>query len=175
MFDFFYRISTHRAAWIALTLSAIAFEIAALFFQHVMLLAPCVMCIYERVALFGVVAAGIVGTLAPQHPALRWLALLLWFTGAAKGLQLAIEHVSYQFPDPELLFGPTCDLFVVFPDWAPLNQWLPSVFEASGDCSEIVWQFLTLSMPQWLAIIFAAMLLTNIMVMVAQLVGRKSA
>ncbi len=51
---------------------------------------------------------------------------------------LAIEHVNYQFnPSP---FA-TCDLFVTFPAWAPLNQWAPNLFEAYGDCSKVVWQF----------------------------------
>ena len=174
MFSYFYRISTTRPAWISLALSAIFLELCALFFQHVMDLAPCVMCIYERVALFGVVIAGLLGGIAPQNSSLRWIALLLWFGATAKGLQLSLLHVSYQFPDPNVLFGPTCDLFVSFPSWAPLNEWIPSVFEATGDCSKIVWQFLTLTMPQWLVVIFAAMLLVNIVVIISQFFGKKA-
>ncbi len=78
---------------------------------------------------------------------------------------LSIEHVNYQFnPSP---FA-TCDLFVSFPSWAPLNQWAPNLFEAYGDCSKVVWQFLTLSMPQWLVVIFAANLLALGVFIIAQ-------
>ncbi|WP_114140601.1 disulfide bond formation protein B, partial [Vibrio cholerae] len=38
-----------------------------------------------------------------------------------------------------------------------------------GDCSKVVWQFLTLSMPQWLVVIFAANLLALAIFVVAQL------
>ncbi|GAK87820.1 periplasmic thiol:disulfide oxidoreductase DsbB [Vibrio ponticus] len=47
------------------------------------------------------------------------------------------------------------------------------MFEAYGDCSKIVWQFLTLSMPQWLVVIFAANLIALTVIVVAQLVKSK--
>ncbi len=40
---------------------AFMLECAALYFQHVMKLQPCVMCVYERVALLGIMVAGLVG------------------------------------------------------------------------------------------------------------------
>ncbi len=43
-----------RRAWLLLLAFIIVFEACALFFQHVMMLAPCVMCIYERVAMLGI-------------------------------------------------------------------------------------------------------------------------
>ncbi len=128
--------SQSRLSWLLLLAFVVFFELCALYFQHVMLLAPCVMCIYERVAMLGVGAAAILGVIAPQNPLLRWLGLAAWGASSYKGLMLAIEHVNYQFnPSP---FA-TCDLFVTFPSWAPLNQWAPAMFEAYGDCSKIVW------------------------------------
>ena len=144
--------SQGRLSWSLLLLAIVLFEACALYFQHVMELAPCVMCIYERVAMMGIGGAAIIGLIAPQNPFVRWLGLAAWGATAYKGLELALQHVEYQFnPSP---FA-TCDLFVTFPSWAPLNQWIPGMFEAYGDCAEVVWQFLTLSMPQWLVVIFA--------------------
>lgn len=51
-------------------------EMVALWFQHVMLLKPCVLCIYERCALFGVMGAGLVGAIAPKTP-LRYVAMVI--------------------------------------------------------------------------------------------------
>ncbi|MDI5434752.1 disulfide bond formation protein B, partial [Salmonella enterica subsp. enterica serovar Kentucky] len=42
-----------RGAWLLMAFTALALEMVALWFQHVMLLKPCVLCIYERCALFG--------------------------------------------------------------------------------------------------------------------------
>nr|WP_267135747.1 MULTISPECIES: disulfide bond formation protein DsbB [Vibrio] len=148
-----------------LLLFVVFFEACALYFQHVMMLAPCVMCIYERVAMMGVGVAAIVGLMAPNNPVFRWLGLIGWGLSSYKGLLLAQQHVDYQFnPSP---FA-TCDLFVTFPSWAPLNQWAPWMFEAYGDCSKIVWQFLDLSMPQWLVVIFAGNLIALALIVIAQ-------
>ncbi|MCF7372501.1 MULTISPECIES: disulfide bond formation protein DsbB [Vibrio] len=159
------QFSKGRLSWLLLLLFVVFFEACALYFQHVMMLAPCVMCIYERVAMMGVGVAAIVGLMAPNNPVFRWLGLIGWGLSSYKGLLLAQQHVDYQFnPSP---FA-TCDLFVTFPSWAPLNQWAPWMFEAYGDCSKIVWQFLDLSMPQWLVVIFAGNLIALALIVIAQ-------
>ncbi|VDH23496.1 disulfide bond formation protein B [Escherichia coli] len=35
----------------------------------------------------------------------------------------------------------TCDFMVRFPEWLPLDKWVPQVFVASGDCAERQWDF----------------------------------
>ncbi|KOO03684.1 disulfide bond formation protein DsbB [Vibrio nereis] len=162
--------SQGRLSWLLLLIFVLFFEACALFFQHVMMLSPCVMCIYERVAMLGIGGAAIIGLIAPNNPVFRWLGLAAWGASAYKGLELSMQHVDYQFnPSP---FA-TCDLFVTFPDWAPINQWAPWMFEAYGDCSEIVWQFLTLSMPQWLVVIFAANLAALAIIVLSQFAKSK--
>jgi disulfide bond formation protein DsbB len=169
MLQFFNRCSQGRGAWLLLALTALVLELAALYFQHVMLLQPCVMCIYERVALFGILGASLLGALAPKSP-LRYVAILLWIYSAWEGLQLAWKHTMIQLhPSP---FN-TCDFFVSFPSWLPLDKWVPAVFHASGDCSVRQWQFLSLEMPQWLVGIFAAYLLIGIVVLLSQFVRQR--
>ncbi|PKH26887.1 disulfide bond formation protein DsbB [Enterobacterales bacterium CwR94] len=156
--------SRGRTAWLLLALTALALELTALFFQHVMGLKPCVMCIYERSALFGVMGAGIIGAIAPKSP-LRWVAIVVWIYSAWEGLRLSWEHTMMQLhPNPFV----TCDFAARFPTWLPLDKWLPSVFVASGDCAEISWSFLSLSMPQWMVGIFAAYLAVAVLVLLAQ-------
>lgn len=159
------QFSKGRVSWLLLLLFIIFFEACALYFQHVMMLAPCVMCIYERVAMMGIGGAAIIGLIAPNNALFRWLGLIGWGLSSYKGLMLAMQHVDYQFnPSP---FA-TCDLFVTFPSWAPLNQWVPWMFEAYGDCSKIVWQLFDLSMPQWLVVIFAGNLVALALIVIAQ-------
>ncbi|PVZ85011.1 disulfide bond formation protein DsbB [Serratia sp. S1B] len=169
MLQFFNRCSKGRGAWLLMAFTALALELTALYFQHVMLLQPCVMCIYERVALFGILIASLIGALAPKSP-LRYLAILLWLYSALEGLRLAWKHTMIQLhPSP---FN-TCDFFVSFPSWLPLDKWAPAVFHASGDCSVRQWQFLSLEMPQWLVGIFAAYLLVGILVLISQFVRQR--
>ncbi len=164
--------SKTRLAWLLLLLSIIIFEGCALFFQHVMNLAPCVMCVYERVAMMGIGFAAIIGLIAPKNAAFRWIGLAGWGYCAFRGVVLAHQHVGFQFnPSP---FA-TCDLFVQFPRWAPINHWVPWMFEAYGDCAKVVWTFLGQSMPQWLVIIFGANLIVWAIMVIAQFFGNKKA
>ena len=64
MLQYLNQCSRGRGAWLLMALTAFILELVALWFQHVMLLQPCVMCIYERCALFGIsndVAMQVVG------------------------------------------------------------------------------------------------------------------
>lgn len=145
-------ISKQRSPWLLLAASAFALESCALFFQHIMKLDPCVMCVYERIAMLGILSAGLIGATAPQNSIVRLSAFLCWAISAVWGALLAIEHAHYQInPSP---FA-TCDFFPNFPSWAPLHEWLPWLFNPTGDCADIVWQFFGYSMPQWLIVSFA--------------------
>ncbi len=67
MLRFLNQCSRGRGAWLLMALTAFALEMVALWFQHVMGLKPCVLCIYERCALFGIMGAGLVGAIARNH------------------------------------------------------------------------------------------------------------
>ena len=53
-------ITRQRTYWMVLLVSALFLELCAMAFQHGMGLSPCVMCIYERIATMGLVAAALV-------------------------------------------------------------------------------------------------------------------
>lgn len=164
------KLSTQRRPWLLLAGSALALELCALYFQHVMKLEPCVMCVYERITMLGIIVAGLIGAMAPQILLLRLIAFSLWAVNAIWGLLLAIEHTNYQInPSP---FA-TCDFFPNFPSWAPLHEWLPWLFNPSGDCSDIVWQFFGYSMPQWLIVSFTIYTLLFVVIAVTALLPNK--
>jgi disulfide bond formation protein DsbB len=169
MLQFLNRCSKGRGAWLLMALTALALELIALYFQHVMLLQPCVMCIYERVALFGILGASLLGAIAPQSP-LRYVAIVVWIYSAWRGVQLAWVHAMMQLhPSPFT----TCDFFVSFPSWLPLDKWFPAIFVASGDCSVTQWEFLSQEMSLWLVGIFAVYLLIGVQVLISQFVKPK--
>ncbi|MFB1016108.1 MAG: disulfide bond formation protein B, partial [Alteromonadaceae bacterium] len=113
-------LSTKPWPWLLLAISALFLELCALFFQYYMGLAPCIMCIYQRVALWGIFLAGIVGYLGHQFTWTRILAYLSWATGAIWGLLIAIEHVTIQSSN-SLFYS--CEYVPNFPEWLPLHLW----------------------------------------------------
>jgi disulfide bond formation protein DsbB len=141
-----------RISWGLLLLSAIGLELAALFFQYGMELAPCVMCIYIRVAVLGIFLAGLIGMLKPEVWFLRLVGMVGWAISAVWGLRLAYELNDMQVnPSP---FA-TCSFYPEFPSFMPLETWLPSVFSPTGMCSDSPWSWLSVSMAQWMMVGFA--------------------
>ncbi|WDE13904.1 disulfide bond formation protein DsbB [Thalassomonas haliotis] len=153
--------------WKLLALSALALELVALYFQYIMGLEPCIMCIYQRVAIWGIFFAGVAGSLGHKFFITRFIAFAFWGIGAIWGLLIAMEHVEMQSASSSLFF--TCDYVPNFPSWAPLHQWLPWLFEATGDCGEISWSLLGYSMPQWMIVTYAIYSGVFVLVLLARL------
>ena len=161
-FSFLKAFSLTRLSWTLLFGFTLFFNLCSISFQHLMKLDPCTMCIYERISMILLCLAAAVGLKNPQNGLIRWAAILGWGATSYKGMMLSIEHVHYQTS----IFA-TCEP-LYFPDWMPLDKWIPTLFAAPGDCSEIAWSFLDMSMPQWLIIIFGAYLVVWAFVVIAQ-------
>ena len=120
----------------------------ALYAQHVLLLEPCPLCILQRVAVIGL---GSVFLIAALHNPAGWgrrvyAVLLLLF--AADGLSISGWHWHLQQLPPEEV--PSCGpgLNYMLQNF-PLGDALRMVFEGSGECAEVAWQFFGISMPGW--------------------------
>jgi disulfide bond formation protein DsbB len=152
-----------RLSWAILALSALSLELVALYFQYGMKLDPCVMCIYQRLAVFGLLGAGVLGLIAPASRIMRLLGGLLWGVSSVWGLKLALELVDMQNnPNP---FS-TCSFLPEFPSWMPLHEWLPDVFMPTGMCTDIPWQFAGVTMGEWMIVAFSVYLLALLVFLV---------
>jgi len=164
------QLSLQRSSWLLLALTAFLIELCALYFQHVMHLKPCVMCIYERIPMLAIIAAGLIGASAPQNKLIRLIGFIIWATAAIWGLLLSMEHVDFQMnPSP---FA-RCEFLPNFPEWLPLHELMPWLFNPTGDCADIVWQFLGYSMPQWLILIFSLYAITSFVVAIFSVLPNK--
>ena len=153
-----------------MALTAFILELVALWFQHVMLLQPCVMYLrtLRAVRHHG---RGTGGRYRSQNAAAlcRHGNLVVQRDTRTTAGVGAYDDPAAPFTVPDLRFRRP------LPNRLPLDKWLPQVFVASGDCSVRQWQFLSLEMPQWLVGIFAAYLLVAILVIVAQPFKAKNA
>lgn len=123
----------------------------ALFAQHVLLLDPCPLCVLQRVA---VISLGVLFLLAALHDPAgggRIVYAVLLGIAALGGAGIAGWHARLQrLPADEVpACGPGLDYML---DNFPLADALKMVFSGSGECAEIVWQFLGLSMPAWVLV-----------------------
>ncbi|HEY9043189.1 MAG TPA: disulfide bond formation protein DsbB [Rheinheimera sp.] len=151
MLHYFKRLSTKRWGWALVVLSCLMLLGTALYFQYGLNLQPCIKCIYVRSAFAGVLLAGIIGLIAPANMLIRVVALLGMFAAALFGVMQANELLEIEKLLAEGGFF-SCALFADFPQWMPLDKWLPSVFEPTGSCGDTRWQFLGQSMAFWSAV-----------------------
>lgn len=125
----------------------------ALYTQYVVGLEACPLCIFQRVAM---IALGLVFLVAALHaPAGRWARAYgaLGLVVAAVGGTIAARHVYLQNLPPEAV--PACGPGLGYMlDAFPLFEALRMVFTGSGECAEVNWAFLGLSMPAWVLIWF---------------------
>lgn len=123
----------------------------ALYAQYVLLLDPCPLCVFQRVA---TIMLGVVFLIAAIHNPGRlgsrvYAALVLLTAGF--GVGVAGWHVHLQsLPADEV---PSCGPgFEYIMDNFPLFDALGLIFQGSGECAEVVWRLLGLSMPTWVII-----------------------
>jgi len=128
----------------------------ALFSQYVWLMEPCPLCVFQRIAL---IALGGIFLLAGLHAAGRIgriLYALLAAVAALAGIGVAGRHVWLQnLPKDQVpACGPGLDFMV---DTFPLLEVLNMVLSGSGECAEVSWRFLGLTMPAWTLISFVVL------------------
>lgn len=124
---------------------------AALYFQHGMGLNPCPLCVFQRLA---VIAVGLVALLAAVHNPGRLGARIYGVVAllvAACGAAVAGRHAWLQNLPPDQVpeCGPGLEYML---ETFPFTEALSMVFKGSGECAEVVWSFLGLSMPAWVLI-----------------------
>lgn len=125
----------------------------ALYFQHVMYLEPCPLCILQRIAVIGLGMIFLAGALHnPGRIGRRVYATLALLTAGAGGA-IAGRHVWLEnLPEDQVpACGPGLDYML---DNFPLAQALELILRGSGECAEVAWTFLGLSIPGWTLLAF---------------------
>nr|WP_231893355.1 disulfide bond formation protein DsbB [secondary endosymbiont of Trabutina mannipara] len=162
MIKVLYYFSQNRIIWFLLALTTLTLESVALYMQHIMLLKPCVWCIYQRCTLYGLLIASLVGIIAPKTP-LRFVGLAIWIYSALQGLLLAINYLNTS----SFII---CDNFSNLPILLPLYKWLPLVFNTNNSyCTISKLRFFSIEMPQLMIIIFIFYLIIAVIILVAQI------
>lgn len=116
-------------------------------------LEPCPLCIFQRIGVLGV---GLFFLLAAVHNpkgiGARVYASLVGFAALAGGA-VSARHVWLQNLPPDRVpeCGPGLEYML---EAFPLGDTLRMVFTGSGECADVTWTLLGLSMPAWVLIWF---------------------
>ena len=133
--------------------------LASFYFQYIVGLQPCPLCLMQRVCVFLLVAVmGLsLGTVKKAH----FVSLLQVFISCA-GLFFSLRHLWLQsLPEGS---APACmpglDVLIRYFPWQAVVH---ALFWGAGDCAEKVWSLYGISMPGWSALYFMLMALTGLL------------
>ena len=134
----------------------VALMATALWLQHIQGLEPCPLCVLQRGAVIAVGIVMLVGALHDPATLGRRVYGALTVFGAVAGGAVAGRHVWLQSlpPGEAPECGPGLDYML---SAFPLTDVIEMVLRGSGECAEVLWTFLSLSIPQWTLLMFAAM------------------
>jgi protein dithiol:quinone oxidoreductase len=142
--------------------AAIAFALIgyALYAQHFQDYAPCLLCVFQRIAM---IALGTSFTVAAIHAPARAGARIYGILGmaiAAIGAGIAARHLYLQYT-PSTGYascGPSgLDGVLYLIDILGPRNALHKIFYPTGSCATVDWTFLGLSMPGWVLLWFVAL------------------
>ena len=127
----------------------------AFFAQYVQGYVPCPLCWFQRFAMLPVAAVFLIAGLhAPRGLGARVYAVL-GALAAVLGASISAWHIYIQYtPNPPACTAP---FEILWRNRDGLYAFLQRVFLEAGDCAEIDWSFLGLSMPTWVLIWFLAL------------------
>lgn len=130
----------------------------ALFMEHILGLAPCPLCMMQRVWML---LAGLLALTALAHSPGWGIYPLLSLIASAVGGGFSIRQLYLQsLPAEEV---PACgpDLAYML-DAFPLSDILVAMTSGTGDCAEVAWSFLGISIPGWALVMFIVVAALNV-------------
>ena len=128
-------------------------------FMHVQYMEPCLLCVSQQLAFFSIgLVAAIALVIKPKRTTPPIIIGLLSVGGGA----LAIRQLWLQsLPEGEV---PACGAsFEYLVDVLPLSELIAAMLSGTGECAEVDWTFLGLSMAGWALFAFFAFLVISIL------------
>ena len=133
----------------------VALMAAALWLQHVEGLEPCPLCVVQRGAVIVLGVVLLAGAIHDPATVGRRVYGVMITVAAIAGAAVAGRHVWLQSlpPGEAPECGPGLDYML---GAFPLTQVIEMVLRGSGECAEVQWTFLSLSIPEWTLLMFVA-------------------
>ncbi|MCB1948514.1 disulfide bond formation protein B [Nitrosomonas sp.] len=138
----------------------------AQYLQHVENLLPCPLCVAQRLAYWMLGITALLAFLSNPRSIGRRIAGFFMAVFASIGAVIAFRQ-SWLIRYPESF---ECGISPeeAFLNSLPFADWWPGMFEANGDCADVDWEYLTLTIPDWSFVAFAGLGLLSLYVLFAK-------
>lgn len=144
-----------RVLFLLLTMTMSA---ASLYFEWVLGLAPCPLCIMQRVSTFALVVVFFVWCFV-KGKRIGKTCLILTYLFAFAGLYFAGRqlYIELSTTGRTLSCGPSLNALI---QYFPLQDLLHALFYGSGECGHVSWRFMWFSMASWSTLLFSFIVLS---------------
>ena len=151
-----------RKFFIVIFTICIGLLIFGLYLEHIQGLEACPLCIFQRIAYTVIIFIALIGAIHNPRNLLQNIYKLLMVISSITGAAIAGRQIWLQRLPPELVpeCGPGLDyMFNVF----PFGEALKMIFTGSGECAEVKWRFIGLSIAEWSLIMFIGIFIATIL------------
>lgn len=158
-------------AWLLSALAVAGLLGYGYYLQYVEYLDPCPLCITQRMFYMLVAASAILALIGFRYPRWQQVMAVLFSLSAIGGLATAGRQVWLQHLPKDQV--PECGLGLQY--WLENEPFLSTVallFKGDGNCAEVHWRFLGLSIAEWSLAWFVGFLVLGIVLFVR--LGRKA-
>ena len=126
--------------------------------QEIYSLDPCPLCITQRIVFL---ISGVVFLTFYLRPFNKWIELFVLLAINLFGLVFALRHVLIQKKIIQIPAECGIDLGYMFDNF-PLTEMFELVFRGTGDCSEIDWTLIGITIPEWSALWFVIFIIITV-------------
>lgn len=165
--SFFCQLSYRQINLLGLITCISAMLFAVGFLQHYLMLDPCPLCVITRVIVISMSLVFLIALIHNPAKLGQRIYALLATAVALTGLGVQFRHIWLQnLPADQVpACGPGLEFLL---ETQPIFSALRTVFEGSGDCAEIDWIFLGMTIPMQTAVLFTFLLAITIWQLVRQ-------
>ena len=138
----------YRVIHLLLFSACAALLATAYYMEYVLWLAPCPLCILQRIVFVAIGLTALATALHLPGPKGRFRYSTLIIVFSVIGALLAGRHTWLQHLPPDKV--PECfpDIGIIFMNNSLMDA-LAIMFGGTGECAEVAWSFLGLSIPEW--------------------------
>jgi disulfide bond formation protein DsbB len=135
-----------------------------LFLEHVKGLEPCPLCMLQRVAYLTIALIALVAAIHNPGRLFHRIYSGLIILAALCGAGIATRQVWLQHLPPDQVpeCGPGIEYML---GTFPFGEALKMILMGSGECAEVLWRFIGLSIPEWSLVCFIGLLTMGIVML----------
>ncbi|MCI0400416.1 MAG: disulfide bond formation protein B [Gammaproteobacteria bacterium] len=151
----------NRVIYLMICLGCMGLLAFGMYLEIVKDLEPCPLCILQRLAFVLIALISLIAAIhGPRSAGVRIYSTLI-ILGALGGAAIAGRQVYLEHLPPEQVpeCGPGLEYML---NTYPLGKTLKIILSGTGDCAEVLWTFLGLSIPTWTLICFSLIVAVSI-------------